>query len=72
MTVRFSTREYERSHGRRPAGRGSWAFCPADKWNADDYLDHCVWVNNVTLTEAKKVAREKFLAAGVTDVVVCS
>lgn len=46
----FSTLVYEREHGRKPRGRGSWAFCPWAKHNSHDYLDH-------TLTEAKAWAR---------------
>ena len=54
----FSTLVYERNHGSKPRGRGSWAFCPWAKHNSHDYLDHTVFSpGGMTLTEAKKWAR---------------
>lgn len=54
----FSTLVYEREHGSKPRGRGSWAFCPWAKHNSHDYLDHTVFSpGGMTLTEAKKWAR---------------
>jgi hypothetical protein len=56
----FSTLVYEREHGRRPRGRGSWAFCPYAKHNSHDYLDHTVFSpGSMTLTEAKRWAKTK-------------
>lgn len=54
----FSTLVYEREHGRKPRGRGSWAFCPWFFHRKADYLDHTVFSpGGMTLTEAKKWAR---------------
>lgn len=54
----FSDLYYRREHGKAPRGRGSWAFCPAPKAKAHDYLDHTVFSpGGMTLTEAKKWAR---------------
>lgn len=30
MKITFSTTEYELAHGKKPSGRGSWAFYRAD------------------------------------------
>lgn len=72
MKVEFSTDEYEQAHNRRPRGFGGWAFCPADKYDANDYLDHCFWVYGKTYADAKKEARAHFAAKGITEVIVCS
>jgi hypothetical protein len=49
---------YYRSHGRKPRGRGSWAFCPWSKQNALDYLQHTIFSpGGMTFTEAKRWAR---------------
>jgi hypothetical protein len=54
----FSTLVYEREHGCKPRGRGSWAFCPWAKHNAHDYLLHTIFSpGGMTLTQAKKWAR---------------
>lgn len=73
----FSTSVYEREHGRRPRGRGSWAFCPWARHNAHDYLDHTVFSpGGMTLTEAKAWARRtasdprSLLAAAVGQTIV--
>ena len=42
MKVDIITDDYERSHGRTPRGRGSWAFCVVDP-RRNDYLDHVIW-----------------------------
>lgn len=55
----FETLPYELSHGRSPRGRGSWAFCPFHLRNANDYIDHTVFSPCMTLTEAKRWAREQ-------------
>lgn len=54
----FTTAAFERSHGRRPSGRGSWAFQAATNWTAfdRDLTGEIVWANG-TLTEAKAAAR---------------
>jgi hypothetical protein len=70
MRVQFETVVYECSHGTRPRGTGSWAFCAYDKYRRDDYLDFVFW-HSGAYGEAKSAARKHFAAAGVSDVVVC-
>lgn len=51
----FTTTEFEWAHGRRPRGRGSWAFRPYD----DRDFDSFVFSPSMTYSEAKKwVVRE--------------
>ena len=70
--IDFETIEYERAHGKLPRGRGSWAFCPRQNYNAPNYLDHVMWFNG-TYTEAKKRARAYFATKpGNPVIVVCS
>lgn len=48
MTDAFiNTGHYQREHGRRPSGRGSWAFCAADDYHKDNYLDFVFWANGM-------------------------
>ncbi|MTH62158.1 hypothetical protein [Paracoccus litorisediminis] len=47
----FDTRDYERSWGRTPRGRGSWAFAT----ETDDWI----LSPSLTYTEAKRWAREQ-------------
>lgn len=72
MTVEFSTHEYEQAHGKLPRGRGSWAFCPRQNYNAQNYLDYTKWFRG-TYSEAKKQAAAHFSKqVGTSVVVVCS
>lgn len=48
LVIEFSTREYERSHGRMPRGVGMWGF---------RFGEHEFWSTPATLTEAKKQCR---------------
>lgn len=71
--VSISTTAYVTAHGKAPRGRGSWAFCPADKWNRQDYLDHVEWINgSKTYAEAAQIARERFAEKGIGSIVACS
>jgi hypothetical protein len=73
MKTQIDTRPYETAHGKRPSGRGSWAFCSADKWNAPNYLDHVIWIPGCkTYGEAKREAIQKLTAMGITTAVACS
>lgn len=66
-TLTFTTHAYERSHGRPPRGRGSWAFCPREDFDGPDYLTHTMWASpGQTLTQAKRQATAYYLttAAG--------
>ena len=79
MRITFDTRDYEMAHGRRPRGRGNWAFCPAEHYSAyappDFSLDQTFWAGpNLTYTEARREAARHFRAlpdhSG--DICVCS
>lgn len=62
MAVRFSTSEFEFSHGRKPRGEGMWAFT----WGGEVHF--CPGTK--TLTEAKAWALREARAAGATVVAV--
>lgn len=70
--VYVSTREYERNHGARPRGFGSWAFVPENKANRADYLSFVKWFHQMNYSEAKRAAAKAFAAEGVFEVEVCS
>lgn len=69
--VHVSDRPYVTSHGRSPRGFGSWGFCPANKWDSNDYLNHVVFFKG-TYAEARKEAKAHFALLGISFVVVCS
>ncbi len=70
--VQFSYSQFRFSHSKDPKGRGSWIFCPMNRANDNDYLDHCVCVTgNLLFSEAKRAAANYFAAAGVDYVSVC-
>ena len=68
--VEVDSSQYERAHGKRPSGRGGWAFCKVDP-RRSDYLDHCLWESGL-YSEAKKAAKAKAAALGVAVLYVCS
>lgn len=49
MTIEFSTREYEFTHGRTPKGYGHWGFT---------FEGHEFWATG-TYAEAKKACRKE-------------
>lgn len=51
------TKVYEASHGKPPRGLGSWAFCPLERHQDRDYLDHLVWSPVMNWGDAKKWAK---------------
>lgn len=70
--VEFNTRKFEAAHGKQPRGTGSWAFCPRQFYDREDYLDHCTWYTG-TYANAKKSARAFYSTQpDVSEVVVCS
>ena len=69
--VDIDSTPYERDHGAKPRGNGSWAFCAYDKYRLVDYLPHVYWVNG-SFGEARRAARQHFAKLGVSSVVVCS
>ena len=56
--------------GRRPSGRGSWAFCKVNP-RRSDYLDHMIWESGL-YSEARKAAQAKAAALGIGVLYVCS
>jgi hypothetical protein len=71
--VWFDDTQFVRSQGRKPRGRGSWAFCPAQCYDAADYLKHTFFTPGATLyAEARKMARAHFASVPEAGcVVVC-
>lgn len=59
--VQFETREFERSHCRKPSAKavGTWAF-------RFDRGDEDFWVNNATFAQAKAAARTEAQRRGAT------
>lgn len=53
--VQFTTRAFQRSHGRRPSGRGTWGFQQSTTEVAfdADLRGDVLWANG-TLAEAKR------------------
>lgn len=71
MKARLNYARFLASHGKMPRGHGSWAFCPADKYNLPNYLDYVVWSHCKSFADASAEARASFTAQGVTEIVVC-
>lgn len=61
IPLEIDTLHYECQTGRSPRGRGSWAFCPFHKRNANDYLDFTVFSPSMTFTEAKRWLKTKIV-----------
>jgi len=55
--MEFIIDRYVASHGKNPKGLGSWAFCDVKHSDRNDYLSFVVWSPSMTLTEAKKWAK---------------
>jgi hypothetical protein len=63
--IEVCTAAFERSHGKRPGGRGSWAFTFG--------TEEIFWVpGSVTYGEARKVAIARALEIGSPVVEVCT
>jgi hypothetical protein len=70
--IEFVTDLFEISHGKKPKGRGSWAFCPWEHARANDYLDHTVFSPSMTYGDAKKWAKSQKWADEVVLLAVMS
>lgn len=69
--VEVDPSEWVRANGgRRPSGRGGWAFCKVNP-KRSDYLDHMLWENGL-YSEARKAAQVKAAEQGVAVLYVCS
>lgn len=64
--IEINTTEYEWAHGRKPRGRGSWAFAP---YRDRDELRRAFWDNGL-YADAKRKAKAHFAALGVDDLKV--
>lgn len=54
MTVSISTAQYERAHGRKPRGRGSWAFF----FDGDESIDSAFWVSGMYVEARRQAIQE--------------
>lgn len=63
--MKFSTREFEFSHGKKPRGTGTWAFATVA---APAPGSPAIFWHNGSFAEAKKAAREHFKGATVVHV----
>lgn len=52
-SLRIDTSIYQRNHGGKPRGRGSWAFCPSNRYNEFKYLDYTLFSPYLSYVEAK-------------------
>lgn len=68
MAIKFYTDEYERSHWRKPKGRGLWIMRCHSFFGAGESHDEIS--HNGTLAEAKAVVRRTFKNLGIRDVEV--
>lgn len=64
MKTKFTTSQFERSHGRKPKGFGGWAFSRSTSASAfeSDLFGEVEFFSG-TLTEAKKLAAAKMTGA---------
>lgn len=67
MRVQTTTRKFEASHGRKPSGRGTWAF----EVRAWDGSTTEVWASHSqTLSEARREVLSRFERGSVAELVV--
>ena len=68
----ITTSVYLATYGRRPQGRAIWGFCPKERWDNDDYIEHIHWSRGCkTYSEARREAVDHFTHRGVTEAIVC-
>jgi len=61
----FDTTDYEFTHGRKPRGRGGWAF--SFERHPDVLSDAVVWTPSMTYVEAKRWFAAEAARRGVTE-----
>jgi hypothetical protein len=66
LKVEFDTAPFERSHGRSPRGRGSWAFGLTPNPDVCNSTECFFSPGGMTLAEARKWAREVVADIGAT------
>lgn len=57
--VTFDTSLFEFAHGKKPSGRGTWSFCPAQYADRDNYLAYTKSMAGL-YSDAKRAAAEHF------------
>ena len=66
----FSTSQFQAAHGKRPRGKGNWAFIDRQYADRDDYLSFVFWHNGM-YRDAKAAAGKHFAAVqGFSGVIV--
>lgn len=71
LPVTVNVNRFVFAHGSQPRGNGNWAFCPASKYDGDDYLNFVRRFRG-SYSEARKAAIASFREAGIYSIVVCS
>jgi hypothetical protein len=66
MTIDVDTSEFESSHGKKPRGRGDWAFGFTRRARMEDLF----WVYNQPYGAAVKAAKAKARALGADTIYV--
>jgi hypothetical protein len=61
MKIEVDTSEFEFAHGKKPRGRGGWAFGFTRRATLEDLY----WTHNATYSEATKLAKAKARELGV-------
>jgi len=68
MTLTHGTRKYERTHGRKPRGRGSWGI-EITAWRGATSTSESIWPGpGHTLSEARAVAIRGVKSDGITGI----
>lgn len=65
MSIQIETTRYEFAHGRKPKGRGSWAFIREASHGQEERVIFAP--SNLTLREASAVARKRVRDEGFQD-----
>ena len=68
--MEINVNKYIASHGKQPRGYGQWAFCPAEHYNSDNYIEHTMFYTG-KYTETKKSATAYFRSHNVQVIIVC-
>lgn len=66
----LNTNKFLAAHGKLPRGEGNWAFCPAEHYDANDYIDHCIWFQG-RYSDAVRHAFKQ-LSNKTAEIIVCS
>jgi hypothetical protein len=67
MAIQFCTHQFEAAHGKRPSGRGSWAFF----FNGATRVEDAFWYNGL-YSDARKAALAEAKKRGAVEIEVGS